>query len=89
MAAGEEDPSPFIALIPGDGWMIYRSHKRSGYSSPVLAWVLCKNSDVLPLEVDPSGIVFPVEIDALADLELWHPDRAIARGQQLAQLHRD
>jgi hypothetical protein len=87
------DPSlggQFVTLIPGGGWMIFHNTGDDDYSSPVIAWALQANGDVVPLEVGDDSRVHPYPVDAAADSgELWHPDSSSRRAQMRMQYHRD
>ena len=87
------DPSlgrQFVALIPGGGWMIFHGAGDDDYSSPVVAWALQANGDVVPLEVDNDGRVYLYPTDTTEDSgELWHPDSSSRRAQMRMQYHRD
>jgi hypothetical protein len=86
--ADEEDTDPYIALIPGGGWMIYHSKAKSGWSDPVVAWALCASGGAVPLEADHDGTVRPLKAPA-ADAEIWHPESSSRRAQDRLQHHRN
>jgi hypothetical protein len=80
----------FVALIPGGGWMIFHSTGEDDYSSPVVAWALRANGDVVPLEAPDDGRVQLNPVDAAeASGELWHPGSSSRRAQLRMQYHRD
>ncbi len=82
----QEDSNPFIAMIPGGGWMIYQN---GAGSDPVVAWVLCKNGDVIPM-VAERNIIVPIERPYDEDhLEFWHPDSCSPAARQRLREHRE
>jgi hypothetical protein len=87
------DPSlggQFVALIPGGGWMIFHHKGEDDYSSPVVAWALQANGDVVPLEASDDGRPYLHPVDASEDSgELWHPGSSSRRAQMRMQYHRD
>ena len=56
---GDGDPDPYVALIPGGGWMIWDALR--GWSTPVIAWAMDANGDVVALETDRDGLVWPLD----------------------------
>jgi hypothetical protein len=80
----------FVTLIPGGGWMIFHSSGQQNYSSPVVAWALQANGEVVPLEADDDGRVYVYPAEGIEETgELWHPDSSSRRSQTRMQNHRD
>jgi hypothetical protein len=87
---GPGDKSQFVALVPGGGWMIFHSTGMENYSSPVVAWALQANGEVVPLEADDDGRVYAHAAEGSGDsAELWHPESSSRRAQTRRQNHRD
>jgi hypothetical protein len=74
-----------IGLIPGGGWMIFSSAPHDSWSAPVVAWALQANGDIVPMEADSNGHVWPVSMEGG---ELWHPDSSRQQDQLRAAAHR-
>lgn len=84
----DESEDRIVALIPGGGWMIWHSDAKSGWSDPVVAWALCASGDVIPLEADHDGTVWPLRPPG-GDHEIWHPESSSRQAQGRLQHHRN
>lgn len=82
---GPGQPEQWIGLIPGGGWMVFCSSPDEAWSHPVVAWALTANGDVVSLEADADGHVWPVSMEGG---ELWHPDSSREQALLRAAAHR-
>ena len=66
-------PDKIVSIIPGDGWRVEWSPDNAPkWSQPLVGWGLTADGDVVPLDVDSTGMVEPVGSVA-TPARIYHP----------------